>query len=482
MSVAEVWPDDDYEYTDADAPSGIARVAHLGDHVELARWVVADHGGSDLVYDEGRFWTYAPNGLWPEVDRAELSRTVQSYSGTPTKPNDKPLRVKSADVSGAIRLAQDRASRAGFFADAPAGVAFENGFLRVSDVGARLEPISREHRARHGYPFAYEAGACPRLYLGFLEALHRDDPDRFEKISFAQEFFGGCLIGRATEFQRATIAIGTAAENGKSTEANIMIGVMPKGTTSAIPPQDFHQEYRRAMLAGIRLNAPGELPERDIIESEPFKAIIAGDVIIGRPIREAPVAIRPIAGHFFPANTLPGTTDQTEGFWRRFVVRTYNRSFKGDPSRDRHIATKILASERQAIVSWLIDGAVRLLRQGDYTIPPSHFDALNRWRKNANQVALFVDSEMRRVDREATPAADVYEAYVRWAERNRHRPMASNTFGQRMSLLGLESKKTKTGWKYPLVFLTAADRAAGDAGDELVTSHMSPNSQGVARA
>lgn len=477
MSVA-AWenepPDDDYEYTDADAPSGVTRTAHLGDHVELARWVVADNGGVDFVFDEGRFHRYTPKGLWSEVERADLSRTVQSYSGIPTKPNDKPLRVKAADVAGTIRLAQDRATRTGFFADAPSGVLFANGFLRVSDAGVRLEPAAREHRARHGYDFPYEVGACPKRYLAFLEQLHRDDSDRFEKISFAQEFFGACLIGKATDFQRATIAIGQTAENGKSTEAKIMVGVMPKGTTSAIPPQDFHQEYRRAMLPGILLNAPGEIPEREIVESEPFKAIIAGDVIIGRPIREAPVAIRPIAGHFFPANGLPGTTDQTEGFWRRFVVRTYNRSFKGDPDRDRHIATKILSTERAAIVSWLIDGAVRLLRQGEYTIPPSHFEAIGRWRKNANQVALFVDSEMRRVEQYATPAADVYEAYVRWAERNRHRAMASNTFGNRLALLGLESKKTKTGWKYPLVFLTAADRAADDTNDEVVTDHASP--------
>ena len=64
--------------------------------------------------------------------------------------------------------------------------------------------------------------------------------------------------------------------------------------------------------------------------------------------------------------------DRTDGFWRRFVILTFNRSFKGDPNRDPNIAESILAAERPAIVSWFIDGAVRLLKARGYTIPPSH--------------------------------------------------------------------------------------------------------------
>jgi len=149
---------------------------------------------------------------------------------------------------------------------------------------------------------------------------------------------------------------------------------MPAGTTSAIAPQDWAQEYRRAMLVGKHLNAVGELPEREIIASEAFKAIVTGDPIVGRIIRESPMTFRPKAGHYFAANRLPGTSDQTEGFWRRFVVLTFNRNLKDDPTRDPEIVSKLL-TELPEIVSWLLEGAARLIRAKAYTIPSSHHAA-----------------------------------------------------------------------------------------------------------
>jgi P4 family phage/plasmid primase-like protien len=440
----------------------VARTFQIADHVEIARALVDELGGADnLVHDEGHSWRYDASGLHLKIDRDVESRIVQGFSGTPTAPNGKPLRVKAADVSGAIRLAHDQIAKPGYFADAPAGVMFSNGFLRVTEKGAELVPLAREHRARAGYSFAYERACLPRRFLGFLDALFRDDEDRCEKTSYVQEFFGACLLGIATTYQRCTYAIG-GGDNGKSRLADVMLPCMPAGTTSAIPPQDWHQEYRRAMLAGIRLNAVGELPERDIVASEAFKAIVAGDPIVARIIRESPVMLRPIAGHYFAANGLPGSPDQTDGFWRRPVVLTFNRSFKNDPTRDPHVATRIIAEERPAIVSWLIDGGLRLLRSNEYTIPPSHHAALAAWRKGANQVALFVDDETKADSSGGVAAADLYSAYLRWTERNRHRALASNSFGQRMKLLGHEPRKTMAGWRYPLAFLTAADRACAN--------------------
>ncbi len=434
----------------------------IGDHVEIGRALVADLGGAgEVVHDELHPWRYETHdGLYRKIEKAEESRIVQGYSGTPTAPNGKPLRLKAADVSGAIKLAHDQVARPGFFAGAPSGVAFTNGFLRVTPDGAELLPHAREYRARAGYPFPYER-VLPRRFLRFVDGLFRDDPDRISKVTFVQEFFGACLLGIATTYQRCVYGVG-CGENGKSRLADIVRDCMPAGTTSAIPPQDWQQEYRRAMLVGVRLNAVGELPERDIIASEAFKAIVAGDPITARGIREAPMMIRPVAGHYFATNDLPGSPDQTDGFWRRPVVLTFNRSFKDDPDRDPQIAARILADERSAIVSWLVDGALRLVASNEYTIPESHHAAIAAWRKKADQVALFVDDETREAQagESGTPAAELYSAYLRWAERNRHRAMASNSFGRRMKLLGHEPKKTSAGWRYAVSFLSAAERAS----------------------
>ena len=104
--------------------------------------------------------------------------------------------------------------------------------------------------------------------------------------------------------------------------------MFPGTARSSIPPQQFDQEYYRAELDGKRLNSVSELPRADILRAESFKAIIAGDPIIGRVIHSSPRTIKPIAGHIFAANHLPNTDDLSHAFWCRFMVVSFNRVFK----------------------------------------------------------------------------------------------------------------------------------------------------------
>jgi phage/plasmid-associated DNA primase len=126
---------------------------------------------------------------------------------------------------------------------------------------------------------------------------------------------------------------------------------------------------------------------------------------------------------------------------------TFNRVFiAGTKEHDPDIAAKIITAERHLIASWLLDGAVRALRNGGYTIPSSHEIELHEWRRSANQVALFLE-EMTFPAKFSRPGEGhdwtqcrlVYFAYKSWAESTGHRPMAENKFGSRMAQAGRES-------------------------------------------
>ena len=258
------------------------------------------------------------------------------------------------------------------------------------------------------------------------------------------------LVGIAPRYQRTILAKGTG-ENGKNALIDVALSAFPPSAVIAIAPQHFSDEYRRALLAGKRLNVVSELPEAEIIASESFKAIVTGDPIDGRHIRSSPFTFRSVAGHFFSANALPGTRDQTHGFWRRFAVVTFNRSFENDPAKDPEIASKIITAERPAIVSWMLVGAQRLLRAGRYTLPPSHDDALAVWRREADPVACFLDDCAEPAEN-GTPAAHVYKRYTMWASENGHKAMSSTKFGQRMKGLGKEpSARHGDARMYPIV-------------------------------
>lgn len=425
----------------------------VGDHKELAE-ALCQVMGRDVVHAETKTWRYhSKTGLWKVVGLADQSCILQRFSGY--QKEEGKVKIKAPDVKGAIQLANDKLTDADFFYGANS-IAFSDGVIAATDSGIEFKIKDKIHRVRAGYTFQY-GSRRPESFLKFLESVFRDDKDYETKIQFVQEFFGACILGIATRYQRACIAEGEG-ENGKSVLASVMMQCMPKGTTCAVAPQEWGNEYRRALFVGKHLNAVSELPERDIISSEAFKAIVTGDQIIGRPIRQAPVEFHPKAGHFFAANNLPNTPDQSEGFWRRFVVLPFNRSFKDDPERDSNIVPKLVA-EKQGIVAWLLQGADRLIKRGQYELPPSHFEAQRVWRLASDPIQMFLIECMRPLGLNepssfGTTAAQLFTKYRFWCERNGFRSGSSTALGKRLKSLGYISVHRNYGAVYPFVAIT----------------------------
>lgn len=423
-----------------------------GDHVELATMLLRQlSAAGPVAFDEGQLYRYDPTtGIWSVVVESEQSRIVQGFAGARVACDAKPLRIGAPDASGAMRLARDQAAQPGFFVAAPPGLAFTDRFVMVDAKGLVIEKHAPENRARAGYDFPFSADAKTEKWTQFLRDLFADDDDADDKIACVQEFAGACLLGIATRYQRALIARGHGAD-GKSKLITVLMASMPKGTCAAIPPQQWDCEYRRAMLAGIRFNAVSELPETEILASEPVKAIIAGDLIDARPIHRDPFCFQPISGHLFAANRLPGATDTTHGFWRRWIVLAFCRRFAED-EQNKGIAEEIIAAERPGVVTWMLSGAQRLLKEGTYTIPKSAAAELERWRERANSVSLFLKEKAVRTDDRSswTKATPLYKSYRSYCEDAGLSPVSKPKFSDRMTDLGAGSTRGSEGMLYPV--------------------------------
>ena len=200
------------------------------------------------------------------------------------------------------------------------------------------------------------------------------------------------------------------------------------------------------------------------MRSEAFKAITAGDTIVGRAIRQAPIRFRPVAGHLFAANTLPAVDDASKALWRRIVVIQFNNEFSVDKgTADTDLAATIIATELPGVVLWALEGAARLLSRGSrgtYTIPQSHHAALAEWRLRTDQVAEFISEMTTPTTATAmrTPGRLLYDTYVAWAKRDGHRPLAGNNFGVRVKALGTPWAKPDKQILYSVALTPEANR------------------------
>ncbi len=423
-----------------------------GDHVEMAEAVEADlREKSEVVFADGAFHLYdAQLGIWTPLPMNALYVRVQAFAGAAVGRGKKARakQISIQDQTGTVKTLEHRLNDPSFFETVAPGIPFANGFASVTSAGISLLPHSSTHRVRSSYPFNFESSPHPRAFIAFLNSCFKGDGDAEAKIQLLQEFAGACMSGIATRYERALFMRGAGAGNGKSTALKLVSAAMPENTVLSVAPQEMGEQYRRAMFVGKLFNAVSELPERDILDAESFKAFVSGDNLTGRSPYEKPVTFRPRAGHMFGVNRLPSVKDSTNGFWRRPIIIEFNRTFRpGDPDHVVNIGDKILGAELPAIASWFLEGAVRLLRNGTYTVPPSHEVALDAWRGTSNRVRLFL-SECTRPTRQGesgTSLVGIYDKYRFWCNEAGLAPLSRPNFTEELSLAGVQRVRRAYG-------------------------------------
>jgi hypothetical protein len=401
-----------------------------GDHVELANRVIAtfEAGTEPLVYDLGKLWRYNPDkGLWEHVPAEVVHREIHKYAGLQVRTERpqggwmlRPLKVNSSTVEGTYDVICQAKARPEFFLDSPAGLTLADRWVEVGTNQLIFHEHAAWQRSRMGYDFAW-TNKTPTKFLQLLDDVWEGDDSRDDKKQVLLEFIGASLCGIATKMQQALIFKGSGS-NGKSTVLDAVVGIFPKRTVSNVTPQNFGQQYYRAMLTGSLLNVVGELPEKKLDQTAAgaLKALVSGDQIDARVIRESPFFFRPKAGHLASCNNLPEVEDDSYGFYRRWIILDFNRHFT-PTSESRTLVPDILASELPEIVCWCIRNAASVIQRGHYLEPKQSVDEVAAWRLGQDEISLFIAEMCERTESARGQGIDgpsLYDAYAVWAPAN----------------------------------------------------------------
>ena len=428
----------------------------------LARGAGEDLEGLEaMIATQGLLWRCDDKtNLWSSLDDQTVFAQVTAYDGDPFvsgykkgQPTLGKLNISSTKASGAVRILKAERHQKEFFERAPRGVAFQTSFVRLADWELIEEPLEANHRQQYGLTYPYEEQAIPAAFIEFLRSCWSLESDCDEMIQAFRKWLGAALLAEAPRYQKAVVMIGDGA-NGKSTLQEICKALFPPETVTSIPPQDMDNEYRRAMLAPSRLNIVAEMPEADILTGEAVKAMISGDTVTARHIRQAPFQFKPKAAHLFSANSLPSVRDMSPGFWRRWMVFPFKRCF-AEHEQDRTLAKRVIAEDLPAIASWAIAGVAELAYRGRFDEPATCTEAKTRWRRNVDSVASFMDAKCA-PDDEGTTSSMLYSEFVEWTNEVGLHKMSQRKFGERLRLLGVQPKKKNGCVVYPLATNTGA--------------------------
>lgn len=459
------------------AANGTIAFNMTGD-VDIARRIVLDltmsgiSGNGDApppVSARGHIHVYsAADGVWHEVETETFYALTQLYSEVPIIKHVKKRGGQYDEVTLRLKMSGPRMREilkcalvnpdvldADFFESRRAGLAFANGFVTVTEHSPELEDHAPDNRATIAMPFDYDADAECSEWLDVLDRIFEPDEDKAEKKQALQEFAGACVAGIAADYARCLVLVGEG-ENGKSTVAEtISEFLFPRDYVTHVPPQSWGREYNLSAMRRARINVASEIPESDILNSAAFKGVVTGDRVTARDPYGRPYGFTPIAGHLFSANSLPGTIDNSHGFWRRFLVLTFNRDFGLDPDRDTKSGIKgRLRREAPGIMAWALAGASRLIRRGGYTLPKSHGAALREWRLDEDSVAAFADDCCRDTEqRYGATLGDLHAAFKRWCKGRGRKPVTDRKLAKRLRQLGKKQDRTEGGARFGMLIL-----------------------------
>lgn len=106
-----------------------------------------------------------------------------------------------------------------------------------------------------------------------------------------------------------------------------MIHLLGKANTTSIPLSKFGNQFGIETMVGKMANISSENEVSGSIETELLKGIVSGDVIDVQRKFKTSMSYRATCKLIFLVNTLPDTSDDTHGYFRKLLIVPFNRVY-----------------------------------------------------------------------------------------------------------------------------------------------------------
>jgi len=326
---------------------------------------------------------------------------------------------------------------------------FNNGVLLENGTFTKH---SAEYGFRHVLPYDYSKDATAPEFLKFLEQIMCGDKELMQNFL---EYTGYALSNDPIWLHKAWVMLGSGS-NGKSTAMDLIRELAGEGNHVALSLGDLRSEGSRQMLDGKYFNMSEETPTRGLHDSTHFKNISAGGLVPVRQLYKKPYMMRNKAKLIFACNELPGSTDTTQGFFRRFLIMPFHAVFTDDKDaiargalpKDPFVKDKLL-KELPGIFNLCRDAYQGVKARGHFTKSSASEDALEEFKDDTDYTLTWITENLVREPQGSVPVTDCYTAYRTAMDSFGLEPMDVRVFGKRViSFIGskhVARPRTKEG-------------------------------------
>lgn len=336
-------------------------------------------------------------------------------------------------------------------------VCFRNGVFDCET--GRLNAFDVKYKTDIVLDFDYIAGAKSALWD---KVLGQTVPDEKMRETFHQ--FCGCFLAKRSEYKIEYICFVVGeGQNGKSIICKAVINMLGHSVASSYSPEQLFKggnqaEYHLADVNGKIVNYCDDVSKKDFSGGD-FKAFVSGGEFTGRhPYSRRPTKVTKVPLMLCCANGMPPTTDDTDGYFRRFlIILAPNHIDERD--KDVTLEKKLQADDvKAAIFNWVYEGYRSFVKNdGKIEIANTVREIVNEMKENANSLNRWISTmgyvaaedphnNMASGWKSLKEWVQEYLTYCKdWGETPRSRSAVTEAFKK----MGLVSKRRADGvWYY----------------------------------
>lgn len=262
-------------------------------------------------------------------------------------------------------------------------------------------------------------------------------------VAFVQRLLGYCCTGVVAEHV-VPVFTGSGA-NGKSTLVGVvqaMLGEQAIAAPEGLVISRSHEPHpeRMAFLRGRRLVVSVELEKDAVLAEALVKMLSGGDTISARELYGRRFNFAPSHKLLIVSNHRPRARGTDHALWRRLCVVPFTAVIAAH-EQDPTLRRRLLEDEGQAVLAWLVRGAVEWCRNGLGSAAAVD-DATMAYRQAEDVLARWLDECTVAADRGTrTKVGDLWESWREWTGAAGEAPGRKQDFSAALEEHGIELER-----------------------------------------
>ncbi|MFH1377105.1 MAG: phage/plasmid primase, P4 family [Candidatus Woesearchaeota archaeon] len=299
-------------------------------------------------------------------------------------------------------------------------ICLNNGILDLNTM--EVEPHNFDIIFFNKIPVDFDSESKCNKFEEFLKQILPEDTH-----NIIQEIFGYVLF-KKYNIHKAIMFVGVGA-NGKSTLLNVLRYFLGNQNISAIPLQQLCiNRFSVSSLFGKLANIYADLSSAELKETGIFKALTGEDSIRAERKFKDEFFFDNYAKLIFSCNAVPKTPDDSDAFFRRWIIINFPNQFIGSSANKDLLSKLTTESELSGILNWAIIGLKRLLDNKDFSTAKSVKEVREEYIRMSDSVKAFIMDCIKISPESFEQKRELFTHYTDYCREKSYPPLSEGTF------------------------------------------------------